>query len=326
VLAAIVLGLGLVARPGALFADEQADFELAKSRFEAGRYEEAADKFAKLLSTPIPPKSPRAELVRELHRQARPLYAAALIGLGKEAEADKVLLRQLEDDPFYELPPGKFPEAVSDRFIAVKSANRAQIEEWQRQRQRRTQDAIERRERLRRRREARLRRLEDMARYKTVEEVRERWVAAVPFGVGQFYNESYILGSIFATLEAGAFAAAIGTAIAHQQQRDVFVPSCTGPPDLPRPPDPETGLVVECEPLEEQLKALQIANWVTFWGGVAIGVAGIIEAQLSFKPKVTRRERRALPPEVPEDEPETSLAPMLVVSPQGAFGGLSGRF
>jgi tetratricopeptide (TPR) repeat protein len=325
--AAVMVIIGLLAWTSQLRADPQRDFELAKSRYDSGRYEEAAELFAKLLKTPIDPKDPRRAQLTALYREARPWYAATLSGLGRYEEADAVFLEQLRADPFYELPPGLFPDSVTDRFIDVKARHRNEIERLKRRKQQQAQDEIERRERVRRARERRIRRLEEMAAYQEIVEVRERWIAALPLGIGQFYNESYVLGGVMATLQVGAIAATFGTAAVHRDKSEVFLPSCTGPPGLPRPSVVVDGgsKTVDCPGLESQLRTYQIANLSVFFGGLAVAIGGFIEAQISFKSEVVSRRKQDLPPPVPDDS-EVEITPGAAITDDGASFGLSGRF
>ena len=113
----------------------------------------------------------------------------------------------------------------------------------------------------------------------TVEKVNSRWIAAIPFGAGQFQNEDRKLGIMFAVTESAFVAAAIATFIGHNSLRD----------EDPAPSELERARRVE--------KALRIGNWVSVGAFVSFAVAGVVEAEVRFKPVI----RTTRPRELPED-------------------------
>ena len=303
--------LGLMALPGEVRADVAGEYELAESRYKSGRYEEAVDMLRALLAKPIDAADPEAEDKRRIYLKARPYLAAALVGLGRVDEADEVVLQQLLDDPFYKLPPGKFPDAVGDRFIQVKARHRDAIKKRQQEILRQRQEQMADQAELRRLRQERLDKLEKMAAEETIIENRSRLVAAVPFGVGQFQNDDTGLGIFFATSETLAVGSTIVSAIIADEVKNFD-------PDLCDTPDPDNpGKSYDCSGLTERFEVAQTVNYISFGTSLALIIAGIIEAQVSLEEVVVSKRKRKIPPPV-----EIKAGP----TETGFFFGLQGRF
>lgn len=324
-LAVWCLALGLLAAPRSAhadaLADEEAELQKAKDRFQSGQYEEAATMLDKLLSRPVPNEDVRRIEVR---RKGRVYYSAALVGLGKIQEADGIILTHLRDDPFYELPPDEFPGAVRDRFIEVRRQNHDELERLKQVKMQKRQRDVEEVARIAKLKREREERLEAMAGEEKIIEKRSRLVAMVPFGVGQFQNDDIGLGIFFLSSQVVMIGGAITTAAIFQNNVDDFVRACTGP--LPREtiPEGETDEVV-CDEAETQLQALRVANWVTIGSAFALIVSGIIEAQVSFTPQTIIRRKRRIPPRI-KDPPPVTIEPTGGVSDTGFFLGVRGRF
>jgi hypothetical protein len=129
------------------------------------------------------------------------------------------------------------------------------------------------------RQQQRIQELEELVATETVEKVNSRWIAALPFGIGQFQNEDRKLGIMFAVTESAFLVASIATFIGHNSLRD----------ENPTPDQLERAERVE--------KALRIGNWVSVGALVSFAVAGIIEAEVRFKPVIRRTRERDLPAE-----------------------------
>jgi hypothetical protein len=305
------LVLALIAWPADARADPQQDLALAETRFQNGRYEEAAAILGPMLAEPLDPTSPDAERRKPIYHQARPLYAACLVALGREDEADAVILEQYRADPFYEVPPGRFPQPVVDRFIRVATSNRAQIEAWRQTIIDQQQERAAQRAELERRRTERLAQLEAMAAEEKTVIYRSRWLAAVPFGVGQFQNGDVGLGVFFAASEVLTIASGVTSFIIADN-----VPDCsTVPPTI----DQESGEPIDCGRLETRFQVARAVNWVSLGSAAALLIGGIIEAQVSFEGKQVQTRKRELPPPV-------EISPDASISDQGAIFGLRGRF
>lgn len=123
-----------------------------------------------------------------------------------------------------------------------------------------------------------------------------RWVAALPFGVGQFQNGDVGLGAFFAAGEVAAGAVAIASVIRVNQLADTNI-SRLGPSDM-------LGV-------NRAILTAATANRVAFTAWAALTVAGVIEAQVSFR----RRER-----------PLRAMLPLVAPVPGGALLAVQGTF
>jgi len=311
-LAVVGLVLALLAWPtSALAADPQQDFALANLRFQNGQYEDAAAILADLLAVPIDPDAADANTRKTVYLKARPLYAASLIALGRNAEADAVIVEQYRADPFYELEQGLYPDAVEERFIRVLADNRAQIEAWKRKIVEEQQTKAARKAELERRRKERLAILEQMAAEERTLVSRSRWLAAVPFGLGQFQNGDIGLGVFFAAGETVTIAAGIASFVVAQDVKDT---RCSR-----QPPTIVNGQELNCDELQARFNVARAVNWVSLGSAAALIIGGIVEAQVSFEEEKVEVKKRPLPPPV-------EMTPDVDVSNQGAIFGIRGRF
>ena len=315
VLSLLCFTLGLLAWPAVVRADPEQQLQLAKVRYENGKYDEAAGILGKLLAIEVESGDAGRER-REVYREARPIHAACLIALGRLDEADLVILEQYRDDPFYELPPGQFPTPVSDRFIEVAAENRDEIEGWKRNVVADKQRAAADQAAYEKARTERLLRLEQMAAEERTVIRRSRWVALVPFGVGQFQNEDVGLGIFFASAETLAIAATVVSGAIAQDIKDT---SCR-PIDATLPmaeslPDRK----IDCAALNDRFDVAQIVNWVSFGASASLVVGGILEAEIGFVDEEVVVRERSIPPRV-------KMAPQASVSSDGWYLGVSGEF
>jgi len=305
----LLAALAFAAWPGALRADELQDFELAKSRYDVGSYQEAADEFAKLLD----PKGSSYLRDAKLRQQARALYAATLVALNKGEQADDVIATLLREDPTYQPTPGYFPQQVIDRFIAVRAKLRVELEEIARKRLAEEQQREAERQRARAFEAKRVAALEDLAREERVTELRSRWIATIPFGVGQFQNGDEALGWFFATSEVLTGAASIVSGIIANNYAAVQCGKTEVDPDTGKP------VPVDCERLGTSFLTARTVNWISFGTAAVLAIAGIVEAHVSFEPEQTEVRKRELPPSL-------RVTPAASAGPSGLMLGLEGRF
>lgn len=301
----------LTSSPGR--ADEQQAFELARNPFDAGQYGEAHARLSALLDPTLPlcddtpSASGRCRIAdTDLIERARALDAASLLALKRDAEADAQIARILRQNPQYAPSPALFPQEVIDRFTLVRGSLRAELESLARQRAR---DELAKRVGAQRAREADERWIAELQRLAGEErwmQRNSRWVAMVPFGVGQFQNGDVRLGVTFAVSEALLG----GTAIAAVAVFNKL--ASTDPRTLGSGISPYTTL-------NRQILAATTVNQIAFAAWAAVTVAGVVEAQVTFVPERTTLLRRPVPP-------RPTLTPVALPLPGGAFWGLSGRF
>ena len=262
-------------------ADELSDFESARRNYEKQNYAKAARGLESLVGGAVPrATNPVVRL------EARKYLGATYLFLGKDERAREQFRSLLEEDPDYDIDPVAFPEAVVQTFQELKkevSAQRARkdaLEAARRQRER--SDEVEELVRQQQRIQA----LEELAAVETVEKVNSRWIAAIPFGAGQFQNEDRGLGIMFAVTESAFVAASIATFIGHNSLRD----------ENPAPSEIERARRVE--------RALRIGNWVSVGAFLSFAIAGVVEAEVRFKPVIRTTRKRELPDDI--ESPQTT--------------------
>lgn len=323
-LAAAAVGALALLFAGPARADDMQQFELAKTRFDAGNYEEAVNRFAEMLD---PANAPCERGATEaegkpcrisdpvLVERARGLAVAALVALRRTGEADAYIEQILLDNPVYSPNPAVFQPEVIDRFTAVRARIRARIEEMTRQKaeaQRAERLRVERSREDERRWVAELRRLAGRER---VVERNSRWTAMLPFGVGQFQNGDEGLGWFFLVSQAVAGGTSIVSALALSSYENVDV--------TPRPSTPGSpAQAVDIDALNRRIGTAAAVNRVAFGAFATLVAAGIAHAQITFVPeRVSFRTRRVPPP-----PPSFTVAPTISVLPGGLYAGLLGRF
>jgi hypothetical protein len=242
------------------------------SSYDKQSYTKAAKGLESLVGGVVP--RARNPVVR---LEARKYLGATYLFLGKKDAAREQFRLLLEEDPDYDIDPVAFPEAVVQTFqevqkkVEAENARKSALDAARRKRERADEldELISQQQRIRM--------LEELAATETVEKVNSRWIAALPFGIGQFQNEDRKLGIMFAVTESAFLAASIATFIGHNSLRD----------ENPAPSEIERARRVE--------KALRIGNWVSVGAFVSFAVAGIIEAEVRFKPVIRTTRKRELP-------------------------------
>lgn len=311
-----LLVLVILGWPSSARAADPQELELAKTRVDRGEYEEAAKRFAVMLTASQPPCGNDMALSgacrltdADLIDRARGQYAIALAALGREAEADEQILAILKRNPGYAPNPAVFPQAVLDRFTLVRGEHRADLDRITRE-----QAERERRERVaqQRAREAERRWLTELERRAgevRIVEKNSRWIAMLPFGVGQLQNRDYALGAFFMATEALAAGSAIMTEVIHDAKASVD----------PSRPDPATGRSIDTERLVGELSTLRTINHVSFGIAAGLAVLGIVQAQIAFVPERIRVEKRPIPK-------RPSVTPSVSIGPTGAGVNVVGAF
>jgi len=253
-------------------ADELSDFESARRNYDKQNYAKAARGLESLVGGVVPrATNPVVRL------ESRKYLGATYLFLGKKEAAREQFRALLEEDPEYDIDPVAFPEAVVQTFqevqqeVAAKRAREDALEAVRRQREQ--SDEVE--ELIRQ--QERIRALEELAAVETVEKVNSRWIAALPFGIGQFQNQDRPLGIMFAVTESAFLVASIATFIGHNSLRD----------ENPAPSEIDRARRVE--------RALRIGNWVSVGAFLSFAVAGVIEAEVRFKPVIRTTRKRELP-------------------------------
>jgi hypothetical protein len=292
-------------------ADDQQAFELAKNPFDAGQFAEAQLRLSVLLDPKLPAcdstssATGRCRIVDpDLIERARALDAASLLALKRDAEADAQIARILRQNPLYAPNPAMFPQEVVDRFTTVKGALRPELDAIAQQKAR---DELSRRVSAQKVHDADEKWIAEIQRLAAEErrvEPNSRWIALVPFGVGQIQNGDLRLGIAFAAGEVLLGGASLVTVAIVNKLASTNVNANTQ---------------IDLTKLNNQLRTAVTVNQITFAGWAALTVAGVIQAQVGFVPERTTIQKRPIPP-------RPTLAPIAAPVPGGAVLGLTGTF
>jgi hypothetical protein len=256
-------------------ADDLGDFEAARALYEQQAYARAVDAF-RLLVGSDPPRLTDPLLIIE----SRKYLAASLLFMGAEAEARAQFRLLLQQEPDYLLDPLAFPTDVYALFEQVKRSLRDELAARRAAEEEARRRAEERRLAAERQRVENLRRLGQLAVETELRISNSRWIASVPFGVGQFQNGDKGLGVALAMAEGLAAATSVVSFVAHGRLAD----------DQPGPAGLDEARRVE--------SAWFTANIVSFSVFAALAVIGIIDAHVRFVPERVRKARRPLPPDL----------------------------
>jgi hypothetical protein len=289
--AAICLASG-----GLAVADALQDFDKARSSYEAGRYPEAAERFQAMLG----PKSDAASQPGLIER-VRIYHAACLIALSRPLEADAQIETILRANPSASPDPVVFPSAVLDRFSDVHARIRHELEWRAAEKAAQEERAKKQFEATKKRESERIAALERQARQEALVVRNSRWVAAVPFGVGQFQNRQTALGWVLLTSETVLAAGSIVTFLMVQSLQ-----SLGNDPGIDR------------DALNTRVHTVKLINQASFAALMVLAAGGIAHAESTFVPEFrTVRDRPV---------PKPSITPVADALANGLFLGVQGQF
>jgi tetratricopeptide (TPR) repeat protein len=302
----VALAAGLAAAPAR--ADDAMELERGKSSYDAGRYAEGVERFREMLN----PAAPNALREPNAIERARSYYAACLIALGRSSEADAEIEKLIRANPVYSPDPVAFPSKVVDRFIEIKSRLKQELEAASRARAAAEQAAKAKIEQQQR---EYIESLQRLASQETVVVRHSRWIAMLPFGIGQFQNGQDGLGYAFLVAQSALAVTSIVSGMVEMHlvanYTELSTPAAPGEPPKPTPNFEKFN--------SEHDTALAVNRYST--GALAVfALAGIIHAQVAYVPEVQETRVRPLPP------PPPVLTPKVGAGPSGFFLGLSGRF
>jgi len=280
----VTTGLWLSAAifPAVAHANDLQDFQQAVQAYESNDYPRAVTLFERLVGDPVPRLQTPALVL-----ESRKYLAVSYLFTGRTAAAEEQFQWLLEQDPGYQLDPLGFPAEVEQAFSGVKDRlRRERVEADARRAEAEAEARVAESERLLREHErsAEILRLAETTR---VERVNSRWLAALPFGVGQFQNGHTELGYALAVGEGVLAVTVAGTWIAHAFLRA----------ELDRI---QTNRDVSLEPSEIdranfQVELARTTNRVSFALLMTVMAIGVVDAQWRFKPTIGTEERRPLP-------------------------------
>lgn len=305
-----------------------AELERARSLYQGGDYDRCTEAYAKIFGQPKQPGAPALETGAsdESLEQGRIYYASCLLAEGKTQEADAELRAALTLNPLMASPDlVLFPPQVRDLFFNVKGSFLEEIRIAQEEQLKKARAAAAVKERLAALERARIARLEQLAQQETVVSKNRRWVASIPFGVGQFQNGDSVLGSVFLVSE-GALVATAFIAVSRELS-------------LHSQADGGKGIFGGADFISQSVAT---ARGVSIWAlgsFVLIAATGIAEAHINFVEEEQLGVRqRALPPLTRTNPPiraprskaprarGASAEPMFFVTDNGTWLGLRGSF
>jgi len=281
-------------------ADDATEIERAKASYDAGRYAEGVERFREILN-PGSSNSIREPLAVE---RARAYLAACLIAVGRNDEADAEIEKVIRNNPLYSPDAVAFPSKVVDRFIEIKSRLKGEIEAAFRARSAAEQAAKVKVERQQR---EYLESLQLLASQERVVVRHSRWIAMIPFGVGQFQNGQDGLGYVFLVAESALAVTSIVSNVVYSQLMSGYV-------------NESNKAKVDYDTSNAQLDTAYNVNLYSTVGLAAVAVAGIIHAQATFVPETQEVRMRPLPPPPPQ------FMPKVGIGPAGFSLTLGGRF
>jgi tetratricopeptide (TPR) repeat protein len=266
-------------------ANDFEEFEAARGAYDSQDYVQAVALFDALAGGDTPALSNRSLVL-----ESKKYLGASYLFLGKLRAAEQEFERLLRMDPEYVLDPLGFPEEVQRLFARVKTrldterkvAEDARLREEDRLRRSQTaRDAEER---------ARWARLTQLAEAERVEEVRSRWVALMPFGIGQFQNGHVSLGAILAVSECSLLVISFASWLVHENLRGQQVAES------------------ERDSYNLTERASRYTNQISMALFGVLAVTGIIDAQVRFQGSREYERKRPLPPDLLSG-PELSIGP-----------------
>lgn len=292
---------------------DRAELEQIIELYMAGQYADCSSQLAALLN----PKGKSPFKEARVIEQGRLYYASCTLMQGRRDVARKALRSALEENPLMHSPDSlTFPPPVVSLFLEVRDEVQQLIADSEKE-----QVVLLRRENelARRRaeqREYRERELEKLARKEFVVAKNSRYIAAIPFGVGQFQNGNKVLGGTFLAAESLLLVTAVSSGLI---LADLTSKVASG---------------IEVETYNRRTTTAYDALTWSSWALFGTAALGIFEAQLAYKPERRLEERkRSLPPELevqpeppPRRENDVEFEPSVGFAPGGAVIGVSGTF
>jgi hypothetical protein len=254
---------------------EDAELTRATGLYDTGQYAACVDAFDHLLS----PDEPRRLHTPSKIENARTYHGACLIGVGRTTDAERVFREAILENPQMKAPDGLlFPEAVVELFLRVHESMLDEIRHAEQKRVQAAEARANREQLLRERERLRVEQLVAIAEKETIIERHSRWIAAIPYGVGQFQNDNAGRGWLFLLSETamtGALAGSLYMQAWYQSQKN----------------DPKASK----KDLDARTRPTIVVQEISGYGLLGLALVGIIEAQISFVPEVRTERKRSLP-------------------------------
>ncbi len=258
---------------------EQAEFDKARNAYKAKEYEEADSRFFSMLD-------PKTGILRDpgLIKEARMYWAATLIAEQRESDAEEQFRIILREEPNYEPDPIAFPLSVVNAFIDARAKYHEELDKAKQEEYRRLKENRAKTEAARQREAERIKTLERLSREVEVTEKHSRWIALLPFGIGQFQNGQRKAGWFFLVSESLFAATGIATI-------PLYVT------DLADAHDASSSFSTydEASAYTDRANAVRYVN-LSAYGALAVtAIIGAIQAEVAYVPDLVTTKPRAIP-------------------------------
>lgn len=255
---------------GALALTPEAAAARGMAFYDAGQYDQCADQLGALLADSVQ----AADLTPRSREQAYVYRAACLIAQGKLKEADDAFRTVIRENPQMSVPSTVvFPQAVIERFVIVRTTLFEEIRHAEEERVKREREAAAQTRKRAEAERARVAQLEKLAAEETVVAQNHRWLAYVPFGVGQFQNRAPVLGAVFLSSEIILVGTAVTSALIelhlNSQARGGSGFTDQG----------------QIDQLNQNLRTANQVGLYATGGFVLVAAAGVLQANLAFVPE-----------------------------------------
>lgn len=294
--------------PSTALADEKSDFEKARIAYVKKDYVEADARFRAMLD----PKSGTLK-TPALVDEAEFGWGAVKFVQGDKNAAHALWEKVIRDSmgqyqpDLLTYPTDVINDYLGERDRLKNALLQQQAQEAAQAAGQRRRDAEERARLL-----GRVKSLEKLASQETVVDRHSRLVALLPFGVGQFQNGKEGLGWFFLLTEGAALLTTAGFLVPYRYNIDQANAVWNDP--TPVSLNYRTRLYNEYAAVAQNIRT---ADFITLGGLAALMIAGIVEAEVDYKPFFGHTRTRKL----------GGLWPSLSVLPgSGGFVGLGGTF
>ncbi len=285
--------------------------------YESGQYEACVAGLREILDASGESKLQRPELID----QAETYLGACLIASGQPGLADQVFAAAIRNNPQMRAPDNLvFPQTVVDRFLRVREMLLTDIRRDERNRVQDAEYKAKEQDAIRRKEIQVTEQLRELAMRESVAEKNRRWLAFVPFGIGQFQNGDNTAGGILLGVESLLLGTCITAMIIDEhlvnRSRDVGI---------------------DIKDLDSKRTDAYRVIVASSWGLLGVMAGGIVHANWRFVPERRVTRLRPLPPNlvapVPansgqssrkESRPNASVSPISL--PSGYGIGLVGEF
>jgi hypothetical protein len=280
----LAAGVATVLGASAARADGRTELEKAYSAYVGHKYDDAEARLRALLD-PATGALKDPDVIAD----ARMYLGAVLVAEGKKDDAGKVFEGLLLAKTDYEPDPLRVSTEAVDAFLDARARLHSRLVSLKAEQVRIEQGARDKAEADRQRAAARVAMLEKLASEEVIRHQNSRWMALLPFGVGQFQNGEGVLGGLLLATESTlVLGSGIGAGIALYDAGKAN--------DANKRFDP-TG-----QQYDTYAQQASTVGNVMVAGFALLAIAGVVQAQIAFVPERVEVRKRTLP--------DLSLAPV----------------